>query len=989
LWSIPLKEVNFGIKPPPDFSPISDQILEGTLLSQFERIVEKYPNRSALKDSSKSLSYLELNNAANNLARTITDVIGEDKSPVAFLFNREFCSIIAVMAIMKSGKPSLGLHPDNSKEQILAFLEHSTAKLLITTSDLKEIAGYLTEAIPDIKVITYDEIQKQVIHEKPVYTTGPNDPFGIFYTSGSTGEPKGVVVGHLYKSQSIQYQTNGWRFSPSDRISLVTSVCYLASHPSLFGALLNGGLLCLFDLKKNSAQQALDWIINENLTVFRSTPSIFRSIFSLAPEELCFSNLRLITLGGEPVPGSDIELFKKHTDENCVLVNNFAATETGSISHYVVRHDHPPLPGFLPAGLAAPGKEVFLLDDDDQQVDRGKSGEIVVRSKYLNLGYWRREELTAKKYRQDPSNSAYKYYATGDLGRIREDGFLEVAGRKDTQVKVRGYRMQLEAIDLALQKLPSVRDAATIVHKDATSVERLVAYLSMEDNRDIPVTQFRQILTKHLPEFMVPSIYVKMEALPRSVTGKLSRLDLPEPSWERPNLDTAYVAPQSELEIQIALVWKQLLSVDSVGVDDNFFELGGDSLLALQMSLEVEELTLSTFPQSFFKNPTIRTLQSLIKVFDQAKVEDQAFNVISYPKEGQIPTASISTESRLPLIKRLVNRRYSTRDIEHLYRNIDQFVGKTIANRSFDDAITWMVRWSRNPFVQKVIYRHRKALFRQWLCDLSDISSEVQGNFELNLLTNMFFRMPRSVLGRDKNATVEISHYKSSPYLFWRSLGEKIENSTIQQLEEGFPISGLDYLAEAYQKGKGVILVSYHGTPHPGGFLPLSKVLGLDWIPTISYQIAIRRSKYQANREEISGTAAATLNAEIALFGQKKLQEGKIVSYFSDTNDTRGRTYNVSMGGRAYQMKAGLAEMALNTGAAIIPFSRYCLPDGRIQMEFLPELQAGDGNRQDQVTKIIQDYAAFIEQSWRRHPEGASWIKMRRHLERSSSKAAN
>jgi lauroyl/myristoyl acyltransferase len=249
--------------------------------------------------------------------------------------------------------------------------------------------------------------------------------------------------------------------------------------------------------------------------------------------------------------------------------------------------------------------------------------------------------------------------------------------------------------------------------------------------------------------------------------------------------------------------------------------------------------------------------------------------------------------------------------------------------------------------------------------------------------------MPRPVLKRDKNTSVGIGHYKNSPHLFWRSLGEKIENSTILQLEESFPLSGLDYLKDAHKKGKGVILVSYHGTPHPGGFIPLTRILGLDSIPTISYLIPIRQSKYQAGKEEISGTAAATLNAEIAFYGQKKLQEGEIISYFSDTNDTRGRTYNISMAGRSYPMKAGLAEMAFNTDAVIIPFSRYCLPDGRVQMEFFPELQAGGGNRQEKVAKIIQDYAAFIEQSWRRHPEGASWSKMKRHLGRPPSKADN
>lgn len=176
-------------------------------------------------------------------------------------------------------------------------------------------------------------------------------------------------------------------------------------------------------------------------------------------------------------------------------------------------------------------------------------------------------------------------------------------------------------------------------------------------------------------------------------------------------------------------------------------------------------------------------------------------------------------------------------------------------------------------------------------------------------------------------------------------------------------------------------MVSYHGTPHAGGFIPLTRMLGIETIPTVSYLIPMRQSGLDNRRDQISDAAASTLNAEIALYGQKQLQEGGIISYFSDTDDSRGRTYKVSMAGRAYQMKAGLAEMALNTGAAIVPFTRYCLPDGRIQTEFFSPLQPVGRERQDQVEKVIFSYGEFIEQNWRTHPEAVSWSKIKRHLQ--------
>jgi len=971
--------IDFGIKSPDDFSPISDEILEETIIPQFERIVKKYPDRMAVKDSTLVLTYQELNNAINNLAHWIINEMSDDKSPIAFLLGNEVFAIIVFMAVLKSGRPYVGLHPGNSNEQLRSFLEDSTASLLITSAESKETAETLLNNQKQIKVLYFDEIQTNSEYENPEYHVAPNDLFGIFYTSGTTGTPKGIMSGHLYKSQSAQYMNNSWFFSPSDRIPLLTSVCYGASYPSVFGAFLSGALLCIFDLKANSAQKALDWIISEELTVFRCTPSIFRTVFGLVPNELIFSKLRFITLGGESITETDIELFKAHTAEDCVLINNFSSTETGSMCHYPVHHNLPPFQGFLPAGYPAPGKEIMLLDNNGQQTQTGQAGEIIVRSQYLSFGYWRQPELTNQKFRIDPSDPKFKIYFSGDYGRWRDDGTLEVLGRADTQVKIRGYRVQLEAVDTILRSLTGVKDAATIVHGTSGS-ERLVAYLSMTGNEKISVNQLKKELSVKLSDYMIPSLFIQMDALPRTATGKLARHELPKPTNDRPELDTPYKSPHGELQLQIASVWQKVLGLEQVGINDSFFELGGDSLLALQMTLEVEKATSRTISQAFFKEPTIASLATLLEANISSSTNNERFVIESYRKDGQQNTKTEKRKrGRGIKLTKVISRMYSLSDLDRL---IDLLVARNIVSKSFPEALQWTVQWSQNTLVRDLLYRRRYALFTRWVASLKDCNVLPSNAFQMSLLTNMNFGLQRYLGKKERSVKSDLQAYKRSRYPYWRTLGELLDKAPYGQMNEYFPVSGVEHLSQAHQQGTGVVLLSFHGVPTPGRFFALERFMELDPIPTISYHIPIWQSEYHDRRDEMPVEVASTLNAEVALFAQRKLQEGKIINIVSDTNDIQGRTHKVSLAGRAYRIKSGFAELAINTGAVIVPHYRHCLPNGRIQLSLGAPLEPGTGDRQQQVENLLGQYTAFIEHAWATHPEAMRWIKINKHLAR-------
>jgi amino acid adenylation domain-containing protein len=627
--------IDYGLIPPADFTPMPDSVLESAVVTRFEEMAETFPARRAIEAEGHSLTYQELNRAANQLAHRILAEMGEDKSPVAFLFHNEVLAVIALLAVSKTGRIYIGLHPGGTPEQLAANFADSTASLLIVSPDLRSLAESAI-AGKNVRLLNLDSSRAESDLPNPGLASSAREPHAIFYTSGSTGRPKGVLVSHVFLTQWAQYQANDWYLSPSDRIAMVTSVCYLAAHTSLMGALMNGGTLCLFDIKSHSAQAALDWIRDARLTIFRCTPSIFRSLFGQADPGLVFDNLRFITLGSEHVTAQDIALFKAHTSANCVLINNFASSEGGMLGHFVVTHRTPPFGDFLPAGYPAPGREFFLVDDNGKEVEKGQEGEIVIRSQYLSLGYWRQPELTAQKFRPDLEHPGFGFYFTGDRGRFLENGALEVLGRTDTQVKIRGFRVQLEEVDIALRSFPEVADAAAVAHrpKGGRGPERLMAYVSLREGKRLPVGKLREHLSARLPAYMIPSAFVQMESLPRTLTGKLARLQLPEPSNARPDLGIPFVAPRNPVEKKLAGIWEKILRVDGIGVDDNFFELGGDSLLASEVFVEIERAFEKRYPMNILlQHGTIAALAEGLQKLDAARPSC----VVPLRVEGTLP----------------------------------------------------------------------------------------------------------------------------------------------------------------------------------------------------------------------------------------------------------------------------------------------------------------------------------------------------------------
>jgi acyl carrier protein len=306
----------------------------------------------------------------------------------------------------------------------------------------------------------------------------------------------------------------------------------------------------------------------------------------------------------------DVDLYKKHFSRDCIFANSLGLTETaGTIRHNLIDHDTKVTSDTVPVGYAVEEMEVLLLDDDGHDVGVDEIGEIAVRSRYLSPGYWGNAELTQAKFIVGSDGGDNRLYLTGDLGRMLADGSLVHLGRKDFQVKVRGYKIDVAEIERALLALDSIEAVVVVARADRDDDLSLVAYLVSAITPAPTISALRRALSAKLPEYMIPASFVLLEALPTTPTGKVDRGRLPLTDRTRPALDAVFVRPRSECERSLTIIWQDVLHIDKIGIDDNFFDLGGNSLRLAEVNLKLHtvfEKDISLV--EMFALPTVRTL---------------------------------------------------------------------------------------------------------------------------------------------------------------------------------------------------------------------------------------------------------------------------------------------------------------------------------------------------------------------------------------------
>ena len=585
---------------------------EQSIPDRFEHVVLKYPDRIAVKTGDRSLTYNELNRAANRVAGTLLMARAEGTEPVALHLDHGADLIAAILGVLKAGKFFLYLDPSYPAKRIADILENSQPGLIVTDNKNRQ---RLKESAPSsIAHLNIDDLDASLSTENLNIMTSPEALAWILYTSGSSGRPKGVVHNHRNLLHNIMTYTNSMHICTLDRLSLLHSCNVITAVKNLFGALLNGAAVYPFNVREEGLQRLITWMIQEEITVYHAVPSLFRHFSDALTGKEKFPKLRLIALGSEPVSKRDVEQYKKHFSSDCILVNLLGNTEMGTYRQYFVDKTTPITYSILPAGYAVEDKEIHLLDDAGGQVSLGDVGEIAVKSRYLAVGYWRDPDATKASFAADPNVGDQRIYLTGDLGGMARDGCLTYLGRKDFQVKIRGHRVDVAEVEIALLDHPAIKEAVIVAQNDPRNEKRLVAYVVQNQTAIPPGDGLRNFMGSRLPDYMVPSAFVRLDRLPLSPDGKVDRQALPAPDWAESKIGAKFELPRNYLEETIADIWQDVLEIKKVGIHDNFFDLGGHSLGAMQIISKVLATLQVELPvRSFFEVPTVAGLAKLIE----------------------------------------------------------------------------------------------------------------------------------------------------------------------------------------------------------------------------------------------------------------------------------------------------------------------------------------------------------------------------------------
>ncbi|MGW4350141.1 amino acid adenylation domain-containing protein [Streptomyces sp. NPDC004690] len=560
-----------------------DHAAEQTLPEVFERWAARTPDAPAVRCEGVWLGYGELNARANRLAHRLRALGAGPETLVGVRFERGLDLVVALLGVLKSGAGYLPLDPGQPADRLAYILADAGVTALVADRRTGE---------ETVTTLLLDEDDRQWPATDPAPLAGPGNTAYVIYTSGSTGTPKGVQVTHANVLRLLDSCRPDFGFGPEDVWTLFHSYAFDFSVWELWGALLNGGRVVVVPYAvSRSPQDFLDLLVAERVTVLNQTPSAFRglqeavALADLRPEALA---LRTVVFGGEALDVTELApWFERFGDRRPSLVNMYGITETTvHVTHRPVRAGEEAGARRSPIGRPLGDLRLYLLDPDLDRVPIGVPGQLYVSGPGLARGYLGRPGLTAERFLPDPFavEPGARMYRTGDLARYGADGDLEFLGRADEQVKIRGHRIEPGEIEAALAGLPEVDGSLVIAHRRPGEREaRLVAYVVARAGRSVEAAELRARLGRTLPGYMVPAVFVPLDAFPMTANGKIDRRALPDPDAHGVRGAGEYVNPRTRSEQIVAETWAEVLGLPKVGALDNFFELGGDSIRAIKV----------------------------------------------------------------------------------------------------------------------------------------------------------------------------------------------------------------------------------------------------------------------------------------------------------------------------------------------------------------------------------------------------------------------
>lgn len=575
------------------------------------------PHAPAVTVGGTTMSYAELERGANKLAHRLIELGAGPEALVALALNRSAESVMCSLAVLKAGAAYLPLDPAYPIERLTFLLNDAQPRVVITKTDLASELGNGSWTVINLDA---DRTIDDRPDRAPVVEISRDQLACVIYTSGSTGKPKGVEVTLGNLLNLISWHQGEFDVAAEDRASHLASVGFDAAAWEVWPYLTAGASLHLpDDATRLSPESLRDWLVANQITISFAPTVLAEPLMHMTwPHNTA---LRFLLTGADtlhryPKAGLPFEVVNNYGPTECTVVTTSGRVTCG---HETV--------GLPTIGKAIANSEVYILDEDLCQVAPGMAGELYIAGANVTRGYRNRPDLTAERFIADPfsNDASARLYRTGDLVRLLPNGEIAYLGRMDEQIKILGFRIEPAEIEAAINRHPAIASSAVIARGNNCAEKRLTAYLTMHHSTNPSAAELREFLKASLPDYMLPSIFARLDALPLTANGKVNRAALPEPTNENTLRDEEFIAPSSAVEIRLANILCSLLSIKEVSINDNFFLLGGHSLLGTQLIAKIRnsfgvDLALRTL----FDAPSIAELSSEIERLIFARVESMS-----------------------------------------------------------------------------------------------------------------------------------------------------------------------------------------------------------------------------------------------------------------------------------------------------------------------------------------------------------------------------
>ncbi|HEY0547675.1 MAG TPA: non-ribosomal peptide synthetase, partial [Pyrinomonadaceae bacterium] len=609
------------------------------------------PEAVALSFAGAQVSYGELRERAERVGQALRQLGVGPEVLVGLSMERGVELVVGLLGILKAGGAYVPLDASYPEERLSYMLEDAAVRVLVVDAATRAKLSLASK----LRVVTLDEVCELCDEQQPHAGTRQHDAGSdnlayVIYTSGSTGTPKGIAVTHRGVVNNIIDLNRQFAVSAGDRVLALSSPSFDMSVYETLGMLGTGGTVIIPEPER--AKDVAYWaeLIREHqVTIWNSAPALLKALVEyVTPRpELWPRSLRLALLGGDWIPVTLADQLRS-LDCEIEFISLGGVTEASIHSMIYPVEATDPTWRSIPYGRPMRNQEAYVLDSSLQPVPVGVSGEIHYGGVGLARGYFNRPALTAERFIPHPFSRqpGARLYKTSDLARFHPDGQLELLGRMDFQVKIRGLRVELEEIAAVLRRFPSIREAVVMMREDQPGNQRLVAYLVAEQHSTPDVQELQEHTKASLPDYMIPAVFVLMDRLPLSPNGKVDRRALPAPSPERPKLKEAPVLPRTPVEEVIAGLWSELLGVEQVGVHDDFLKLGGHSLLMTQLASRLQEAFLIELPlRLLLAAPTVALMSRELEALGQAGGKDVTKIARLYLRISRLSDAEVTAMS--------------------------------------------------------------------------------------------------------------------------------------------------------------------------------------------------------------------------------------------------------------------------------------------------------------------------------------------------------